>query len=165
MRSNSLSILALIVIIGGFTACAKDTTELAQDVGILPSTCGSDGARVQATIDGASYCGNAQIIATGSEGTVIVTGVDLSGSTLVVQADSLAVGEQAITDATNGVLYMQGNTPYVVMPGQPGTLTITQVDTTAHLLKANFSVTLHNEMSGGTHAVQGSLDVVYTVEE
>lgn len=165
MRSNSLSTLALIVIIGGFTACAKDTTELAQDVGILPSTCGSDGARVEATIDGSSYCGSTHIIATGSEGTVIVTGVDLTGSTLVVQADSLALGEQAITDATNGVLYMQGNTPYVVMPGQPGTLTITQADTTAHVFKANFNVTLHNEMSGGTHAVQGSVDVVYTVEE
>lgn len=165
MRSHILSVVTYITIIAALSGCAKDTAELAQDAGILPSTCGSDGARIQATIDGASYCGSAQVIATGSEGTVIVTGVDLTGSTLIIQADSLVVGEQAITDATNGVLYMHNSAPYVVMPGQPGTLTITHVDTSAHVFKANFNVTLHNEMSGGTHAVQGSVDVVYTVEE
>ncbi|MBK9193427.1 MAG: hypothetical protein IPO17_00230 [Flavobacteriales bacterium] len=165
MRSTSLAVLTLLVIIVGLTGCAKESADLAQDVGLLSNTCGTEGARLQATVDGASYCGNAQLIATGSEGTVIVTGVDLTGSTLIIQADSLAVGEQAITDATNGVLYMQNSAPYVVLPGQPGTLTITHVDTTAHVFKANFNVTLHNEMSGGTRSVQGSVDVVYTVEE
>ncbi|MBK8498295.1 MAG: hypothetical protein IPL52_05645 [Flavobacteriales bacterium] len=147
----------------GFASCAKDTQEVAQDTGILPATCGSNGARVQASIDGSPYCSNAQVIATGDEGTVIVTGVDLLGSTLIVQADSLAIGAQPITDANNGLLYMQSGTPYVMMAGDPGTLTITAVDTIAHVLQASFSANLHNEMSGATRNVQGNVDVVYTV--
>ncbi len=154
-----------LVLIAGLASCQKDTTEVARDLGVLPSTCGQDGARMQATIDGASYCGNAQLIATGDEGTVIITGIDLTGNTLIVQVDSLAVGEQDITEATNGVMYMHNGSPYVVMPGETGTLTITQVDTTAHVLKANFSVTLRNDMNGISHGVVGSLDVVYTVGE
>lgn len=160
---QALPIIAIGILF--LTSCEKDTEERAQDAGILPTTCGSDGARLQATVDGSSYCGSAQLIAMGEDSTVIVTGIDLTGNTLVVQADELVVGEQVVTDASNGVMYMQGNTPYVVMPNDPGTLTITQADTTAHVLKASFNVPLHNEMSGGTRAVQGTLDVVYTVEE
>lgn len=162
MRMNTLPLLAIALLTAGLVSCAKDTEDLAQSAGILPSTCGSDGARVQATVDGNSYCGNAQVLATGDEGTVIVTGVDLLGNTLIIQADSLVVGTQAITEATNGVMYMHSGTPYVVQQGQPGTLHITQVDTVAHILKADFDVLLRNEMSGASHAVQGSLDVVYT---
>lgn len=157
--------LPLAIIAIALVSCAKDTTEIAQDTGILPSTCGSDGARIEATVDGNSYCGSAQVIATGEESTVIVTGVDLTGNTLIVQADSLAIGVHEVTDANNGILYMAASTPYVIMPGDPGTLTITQVDTTAHVLKASFEAQLHNEMSGAVRQVQGSLDVVYTVEQ
>jgi hypothetical protein len=159
MRPNTLVILLAL---GALTACQKETQELAQDAGLLPSTCGQAGARVQATIDGNSYCGNAQVLATGDEGSVMVTGIDLLGNTLVIQLDSLALGQQAITDATNGLLYMASGTPYVVEPGNPGTLTITQVDTSARTVKADFDAMLRNEMSGNARHVVGSLDVVYT---
>ena len=162
MRMNTLPLLAIALLTAGLVSCAKDTEDLAQSAGILPSTCGSDGARVQATVDGNSYCGNAQVLATGDEGSVMVTGIDLLGNTLVIQLDSLALGQQAITDATNGLLYMASGTPYVVEPGNPGTLTITQVDTSARTVKADFDAMLRNEMSGNARHVVGSLDVVYT---
>lgn len=163
MRTHHLHPAAVLALLFVFASCAKETEDIAQETGILPNTCGSNGARIQAIIDGTTYCSNAQVLATGDEGTVIATGVDLLGNTLIVQADSLAIGVQPITDANNGLLYMQSGTPYVVMAGDPGTLTITAVDTIAHVLQASFSANLHNEMSGATRNVQGNVDVVYTV--
>ena len=163
MRSLHFRPVAVLALLLLLASCAKDTEDIAQETVILPATCGSDGARIQATIDGSAYCGSAQVLATGDEGTVIATGVDLLGNTLIVQADSLALGIQPITEANNGLLYMQSGTPYAVMGGDPGTLTIIAVDTIAHILQASFSATLHNEMSGATRNVQGSMDVEYTV--
>lgn len=165
MRRTAPTVLSLLAILGSFTACVKDAEETAQDLGVLPTTCGSDGARLQASVAGTSYCASAYVSAVGEGSTIIVSGVDLTGNTLVVQMDSLVLGEQSITDAHNSVLYMQSGTPYVVVPGDPGTLDITSLDTVAHVIKASFAVTLHNEMSGGTKTAQGSLDVLYTEEE
>lgn len=155
--------LLILITAIALVSCTMGSTELAQDTGILPSTCGNDGACIEATIDGTDHCGSAQVIITGEES--IVTGVDLVGNTLIVQADELLVGNHEVTDASNGLLYMQSGTPYVITPGDPGTLTITQVDTTAHVLKGSFNAHLHNEMSGSSRHVAGSFDVVYTVEQ
>ena len=159
------SITLLLAIIIGLTACQKDTTEVAQDVGVLPQGCGSDGARLQATVDGNSYCASAQVVAVGEGFSVTVTGVDLTGNTIILQADSIGMGTQPITEANNGILLIQNGTTYVVLPGNSGTLHITEADTTAHVFKASFDVTLQNDVSGQSRAVQGSLDVVYTEEQ
>lgn len=141
--------------------CMKDTEELAQDMGVLPSTCGSAGARMQATIDGSSYCATGQVIATSDGSSAVVTGVSLLGTTLVLQLDSLGLGTQAMTEASNGLLYMENGTSYTIMSPDQGSLSITHVDTVARALKADFEAVLRNEMSGATRAVQGSLDVVW----
>jgi hypothetical protein len=142
-------------------SCAKD--ELAREVGLVPATCGTDGARLSATVNGSSYCASAQLVATGDSTTVIVTGVDLSGSTLVLQFDTLAVGTHVVTEAANGLLYMHNGTGFVVGPGQTGTLQITAHDASAHRLKAHFEAVLFNEASGTTRSVEGEVDVTYTV--
>lgn len=147
------------------TSCMKDQQEVAQDVGLLPSGCGSDGARLEASVDGVGYCANMQLLATGSDGSVIVTGVDLEGNTLVLQFDELAVGAHVISEASNGALYMQLGLTYIVAPGTEGQLIITTHDPEAHRLKASFDVPLFNETNGVTRVVSGDLDVVYSVEE
>ncbi|HRH36756.1 MAG TPA: hypothetical protein PK760_00330 [Flavobacteriales bacterium] len=163
MRKTITSAFIVTIIASTFIACVKETEKAAQDTGILPTTCGSDGHRLQATIDGVNYCGNAQVIATGDSTTVIATGVDLLGNTIVVQADSLVVGEQAINMTSNGVLLIQSGSTYNVTPDHPGTLTISQIDTSAHVFKASFDVMLHCELSGVNRHVVGNCDVVYTV--
>ncbi len=161
MRSTTL----LLSIIVGLTACEKDTTEVAQDVGVLPQGCGSDGARLQATVDGNTYCASAQVLAVGEGFSVTVTGVDLTGNTIILQADSIGVGTQPITEANNGILLMENGTTFVMLPGNLGTLHITEADTSARVFKATFDVNLQNDVSGQSRAVQGSVDVVYTLEQ
>jgi hypothetical protein len=136
--------------------------DLAQDLGILPNTCGSDGSRVQASVDGDSYCANAQIIATGDGTSVIVTGVDLTGGTLVLQLDTLAVGDHAMTEASNGVLYMHVGTSYTIPPGGQGTVSVVVHDVQTRRLKATFSTPVFNELNGLTKQVQGEVDVTYS---
>lgn len=157
---KQLAYLALASIV--LSSCLKDTEELAQDTGLLPSGCGSNGARVQASVDGASYCAGAQVLATGDGQSVIVTGVGLTGTTLIIQIDSLATGTQPMTEASNGLLYMENGSSFIIMPDQPGSISVTQLDTAARTIKATFDATVHNEMSGGSRAIVGSLDVQWT---
>lgn len=145
--------------------CVKETQEMAQEVGLLPSSCGTDGARLQATVDGSSYCATAQVIATGGNGSAMVSGLDLTGSAIVLQFDDLAVGTHAITAAENGVMYMSMGSTYVVGPDQTGSLTITEHNPDTHRLKATFEATVMNTASGLLKNVSGSVDVIYTLQE
>jgi hypothetical protein len=156
--ATSIILLALSLV-----SCAKDSVDVAQDLGLLPNTCGSDGARMQASVDGDSYCANAQIIATGDGAAVIVTGVALSGGTLVLQLDTLAIGDHAMTEAANGVLYMQHGTSYTIAPGASGTLSILIHDAQTRRLKATFSAPVFNELNGLTKQLQGEVDVTYSI--
>ena len=122
MRSNFVLPALLFVIALPFQSCVKDTAEIAQEVGLLPAGCGSDGARLQATVGGSSYCATAQLLAVGGEGSVMLTGVDLSGNTLILQLDTLGVGTHAITEASNSMLYMQTGSSFVSGPDSEGTL-------------------------------------------
>ena len=144
------------------TGCIKDAEEIAQDTGVLPSTCGTQGARLQANVNGSVYCANGQVVATGNGASAVITRVSLMGTTLIVQVDSLGLGAQPITEASNGLLYMENGTSYTIMPPDQGQLNITMLDTAARALTASFSATLRNEMSGSTRAVQGELDVIWT---
>lgn len=146
-------------------SCVKETQEMAEEVGLAPATCGTDGARLQATVGGASYCATAQVIATGGNGSVLVSGLDLTGGALVVQFDDLAVGTHAITAAENGVMYMSMGSTYVVGPDQTGSITITEHNADTHRLKATFEATVMNTASGLLKSVSGNVDVIYTLQE
>lgn len=166
MRTNAiLYFTAIAAATLSLSACMKDTEDTAQDLGILPSTCGSAGARLQASVDGASYCASAQLIATGDSSTVMVTGVDLSGSSLLLQVDTLAQGTFEINEMNNAIVYMQVGNTFVVDPAHPGTLTITAFNASTQELKAVFNVTLLNELNGQTRALNGDFDVIYTISE
>ena len=165
MNARILYSLAAVAVTFALAGCAKETQELAQEVGLLPSTCGSDGARLQATVDGSSYCANAQVIATGGDGSAFVTGFDLTGSSIILQFDTLGVGTHAITEAANAVVYMQAGASFVVGPDQGGTLTITEHNPDTHRLKATFQTSLFNAMNGQTRTVEGNVDVIYTEQQ
>lgn len=165
MRFRCRHIALLVTVLALLTSCMKDSDRLPQQAGSLPATCGSAGARLQATVNGGSYCASGQVTAVGDGHSVVVTGLSLSGATLIVQVDSLALGTQAITEASNDLLFMENGNTYVMLPGQTGSITITAVDTTARVLKASFSATLGNEMSGVNRAIQGDLDVIWTHAE
>ncbi|MEO8591012.1 MAG: hypothetical protein ABI432_16660, partial [Flavobacteriales bacterium] len=146
-------------------ACVKDQEDVAQAAGITPSTCGIAGTRLQATVDGASYCANAQVIATSDGSTAMVTGVDLLGSSIILQLDTLAIGAFPMNEMENSALYMHTGTAFVMDPAHPGTLTITEHDTTTHSLKAAFEVILLNDLNGSTRVLNGDFDVTYTVDQ
>lgn len=154
--------IALLAAFLSLASCAKETQDIAQDLGLIPGGCGTEGARLQASVGGEPYCATAQIIATGDGSSVIVTGIDLAGSTLILQLDTLALGEHPMNEASNGALYMQAGTTYTIAPSVAGVLTISAHDPDARKLKASFDVPVFNEMNGVTKQVQGEVDVTYS---
>ncbi len=160
MRHINLLLLSVSIIT--LTACAKAGKEVAEELGIIPSTCGADGARVQAQVDGSSFCGDAQVVAVSDGISATVSGITLLGNTLSIQLDTLAPGTYTISEAENAVLYMAIGTPYTSMGDSAGSVTISSHDAAAHSLKATFAATVRNEMSGSTKAISGSVDVTYT---
>lgn len=140
------------------SACAAE--ELA-DVIVPGDTCGSDGARVQATVAGNDFCANASILAISDGNSVTITGINLLGGTLVLQLDSLGTGVQAINEADNTMMYMNASLPYTSLSTDPGLLTITSLDTVGRRVMGSFEVTLH-AAGGGSKAINGAFDVQYT---
>ena len=117
LRTFILPLLALSLV-----ACMKEQRQVAQDLGLLPEGCGSEGMRMEASINGSAFCPDMQLVAVGDDASVIITGVDIAGNTLVLQVEALEVGEHAITEAVNGVLFMQVGMTYTVPPGVEGVL-------------------------------------------
>lgn len=160
-----INLLLLSTSLFTLVACAKAGKKVAEELGLVPSTCGSDGARVQAEIDGASFCADANITAMSDGTSASITGIGLLGNTFSVQLDSLAVGTRTVSEATNSILFMQAGTPYVVIGDSAGWLAIDHHDAAARRLKARFQATVFNEMNGRSKPLSGSVDVTYTVTE
>lgn len=152
----------ILVLALTFVSCAKEAQDVAKDLGLIPSSCGSDGARFRATVGGEEYCAGAQILATGDGSSAIVTGIDFAGNTLLLQLDSLATGEQPMNEASNSLLYMQTGSTFTIAPNVEGTLNITHLDTGTRKLKATFQVPLLNVLTGATKLVEGEVDVTYS---
>ena len=155
---RTLTFPLLIMLLAG---CAKDVTEIAQDLGLLPPGCGTAEAHMQATVGDASFCATLQLSAVGDGSSVIVTGVDMAGTTLMLQVDDPAPGVHPITEAANAVLCLQAGATFTVAPGTEGQLTVLAHDTAAHRFTGNFTVLLTNEQDGGTRALSGDVAVQY----
>lgn len=158
---------ALLLLVASFTlfACAKAGKEVAEELGIVPSTCGTDGARVQATVGSDAFCADGQIVAVGDGNTALVTGIGLLGNTLSIQLDTLVAGSYPINDASNAVLFFSVGTTYTSTSSEPGTLVISAHDPATRRLKATVNVHVRNEMNGQSKAVEASLDVTYTTSD
>jgi hypothetical protein len=162
---RNINVLLVLVSLISLVACAKAGKEVAEELGIIPSSCGSDGARIQATVNGNDFCADGQIIAVSDGVSVMITGIGLLGNTLSLQIDSIAEGTFPVTEAENAVLYMTVGSPYSSMPDHPGTITITGHDETTHRIKADLAVTVRNEMNGATKGITASVDVTYSTSD
>jgi hypothetical protein len=145
-------------------SCAKESREVAQDLGLVPAGCGTEGMRLDVSVDGNTYCPDATLVAIGSGGSVMISGVDLLGTTLVLQLDESTVGQHVITEAANSVLYMHLGSTFTVAPGVEGSLVISAHDPATRRLQGSFQVSLFNELNGQTRQVAGDLDVTWTEE-
>jgi hypothetical protein len=116
---------------------------------------------VEATIDGSDWCANASVLAIGDGGTVMITGINALGTTLVLQVDSIGLGPQPITEASNALMYLSLGLPYTPLNSDPGQLIIATLDTAARRITGAFEVTLHAD-GGGSRPVSGAFDVQYT---
>lgn len=165
MIMRTIQRIGVMAVFACMMACTKEEEDLAQSTGILPSTCGTAGARLQATVDGASFCATAQLIAMGDESSVMVTGIDLTGNTIILQVDTLATGVFPISEMENAMVYMHTGTNFAVDPANPGSITITDHNAAEHTIKAGFAVTLLNELDGSTRTLNGDFDVTYAMGE
>jgi hypothetical protein len=154
---NKMHLLSALLLLAS-AGCQPD--ELV-DVIVPGDECGSSGARVEATIDGSDWCANASVLAIGDGGTVMITGINALGTTLVLQVDSIGLGPQPITEASNALMYLSLGLPYTPLNSDPGQLIIATLDTAARRITGAFEVTLHAD-GGGSRPVSGAFDVQYT---
>jgi hypothetical protein len=156
LRLSFVSITAAVVVL---SACQKEDDPLSA---VTNDTCGQDGARMEATIGGGSFCANASLIAQANDGTLMITGVSLTEGSLVISIDSMAVGTQALTEASNGALYTSIGGSYTVAQNDPGTITISFLDAAAHRAKGTCSVPLHLNGEGQVKQLEATFDVTWT---
>ena len=140
-------------------SCVKPAQEVAEEIGLAPSGCGSDGARVQVDLDGSSFCADAQITAIADGLSAMITGIGLLGSTFTIQLDTLGVGVHTISEVANAIVFAQTGTPYITVGDSSGVVTIDQHDASTGRLKAHFQARVVNEMSGTSKPISGSVDV------
>ncbi len=160
MRKTSTIILACVLL-----SCAKENKDVAEELGLVAQGCGTPGARLEATIGGADFCADLQLSAIGGEGSVIVTGIDLGANTLVMQFDDLAIGPHEVSEATNGILFMQTGATWTVPPGSSGTLDVTAHDPVARSFSAHIAAELFHEQSGEAVPFSAQLEVTYSADE
>ncbi|MCB0765764.1 MAG: hypothetical protein KDB95_00995 [Flavobacteriales bacterium] len=163
MRHSKLLLFVIPMVL--LFSCVKAGKEVAEELGIVPSTCGSDGARVQVDVDGSAFCADAHITAVSDGTSAIVTGVGILGSTFSIQLDTLGIGTHTISEATNTVMYMNAGTPFVSVGDDAGTVTIDLYDASTGRLKAHFEASVFNEMSGSSKSLSGSVDVTCSHSE
>lgn len=163
MRTLKLVPIVLPMIL--LFSCVKAGKEVAEELGLAPSTCGTDGARVQVEVDEDSFCADAHISAISDGTSAMVTGVGLLGSSFSIQFDTLAIGTHTVSEASNAVMYANAGTPFVSVGDEAGTVTIEQYDASTGRLKAHFHATVFNEMNGNSRALSGSVDVTCTHSE
>jgi hypothetical protein len=147
---------ALFVLVIALSGCVKDSPivdAVTQDV------CGADGARIQATIGTDNWCASGNVLAIGSGTSAILTGISLTGGTLVINVDSVAVGEQAISEAFNSMLYTSLEGSYVVPEATTGNLHITSYDPTAGKLKGTATAELRLNGEGAVKQIVTTFDV------
>lgn len=147
--------LPLAVLI--LNACVKE-----DPVDVLTPGCGSDGARVEATIGNSDWCANTSVMAHGSDGSAIITGVSLTGGTLIMEVDSIGIGQQPITEGSNAVLYTALEGSFTVPSMAHGTLDITNYDPTSGRLSGTVDVGLRLNGEGPSKQVAASFDVTIT---
>ncbi|MEZ4756368.1 MAG: hypothetical protein R2817_06040 [Flavobacteriales bacterium] len=157
-------ILSLVLLTCLFSSCAKDAVEVAQEAGVLPSTCGTDGARLQANTGDGEFCASAQVMAVGDGTSVMISGFDLGGSSIVLQVDTLGAGVHPITEAENALLYMQMGATFATGQNSAGELTIVLHDEAGRRLKGGFEADLINAQNGQVRTVSGTFDVTYSIE-
>lgn len=146
----------LLVSVAG---CAK---QVAEDLGVIPLVCGTDGARLQAAVNGEAWCADGNITAMADSNDLMLMGVSLSGSTLAFQLHHMVPGVHPLDGNTNTVLLSGLGAYHLSQDGDPGTLMVTIHDTVDHRLKAEFDVHLYSAQGAGSKHLTGSFDVQYT---
>jgi hypothetical protein len=124
--------------------------------------CGMDGARLQATFDGASWCANLTLFADGVPGTITISGMTQMGSTLTLELEDTDVGTHPVSEDSNTILFTTSMAAgYLSSNNDPGTVTITSHNTATRRIQGSFSANLYEELGGTSKPITGQFDVQY----
>lgn len=124
--------------------------------------CGMDGARLQATFDGAAWCANLTLFADGAPGTITISGMTQMGSTLTLELDDTDVGTHAVREDSNTILFTTTlGAGYLSSNSDPGTVTITSHNTASRRIRGTFTANLYEGLGGTSKPITGQFDLQY----
>jgi hypothetical protein len=160
MRNATLPFL-LLAFAGLFSSCTKETEAVLPAV-IPGLACGSDGARLEATIAGTDWCPNATLFASEGAGVLTISGIDTQGRTVTLELTAWSVGEHPMTEDVNHLLHTTAmGLAYRTTDGDPGTLTITMLDEAERRIRGNFSAQIYEPLGGTAKGITGNFDLHY----
>ena len=129
------------------------------------SGCGSDGHRIQLTIDDADWCANANIAAIASpDGELIVNGLAITGQLFGLQIDSIGLGTFPMDEVNNAAVWSEGGTTFTSTNDNPGTLQVLTLDAVDHTITGTFQVVVSDAENPSSRELSGAFDLTYTVE-
>jgi hypothetical protein len=158
MKNTTLYLLLLC----STAACTKPGEQVTP---LLTNECGSEGHRIQFTVDNNDWCANASVSAIASpDGELILSGLSLTGQMFVVQIDSMGVGTLPVNEGANAMSWTDVGNTFTSTTDDPGELVISMHDPAANRISGSFDVVLRDAESPGSHHLAGSFDVTYTVQ-
>lgn len=159
IRSLSIGSLVCLALI---TACQKN--DIVEAVTGQRPACGSEGSRVEATINGSEWCGDALVHAVRQDSSVMVTAANLNTSNFSFSIDQAAVGTTPIQGDLNGVLYLENGITYIVAESSIGQLTISDFDSTTGRVRGELAVQLQSISGQQQRTVHLTFDVTAQVQ-
>lgn len=144
------------------TGCVKEDGSIA-----VPGVgeCGSDGHRIELSVDGNGWCAGASVNGAASpDGEALISGLAVSGQLFALQIDSMAVGEFSMNEVANAASWTEGGDNFTSTNTDPGTLHITVYDPVEHRIRGSVAVTVHDAESPTSRILTGDFDVICAVQ-
>lgn len=144
-------------------ACEKDDDAAPSPSVPTPVVCGIDGARLQATFAGESFCANASLFGDLGADMITINGITTGGSTFTLELDSLEVGSYTMGADANHAVYTTGlGMGYETTNATPATLTIASHDTGTNRIRGSVSGPFTEPLGGSSSSMVANFDITYT---
>jgi Family of unknown function (DUF6252) len=161
LRSAFYLVVAILSVV--IYGCKKDDSSGNSSNTSVLDPCNHVNGSMRWTFNGVSGCANSSLFA---DAAIVLTamGMQSSGETLVMELDSMAVGTYVMNEDQNTIVYTDNlSMAWITSNNQPGSLVITENNTSTNHIRLTINASLKNVLSGQSRQLTNcTLDAYYT---
>jgi len=161
LRNTSYIVVAILSVF--FLGCKKDDSSGNSSNTSVLDPCNQVNGSMRWTFNGVSGCANSSLFA---DAAIVLTamGMQSSGETLVMELDSMAAGTYVMNEEQNTIVYTDNlSMAWMTSNDQPGTLIITENNTSTNRIRLTINASLRNVITGQSRQLTNcTLDAYYT---